>query len=498
MCSYNAVNGVPSCANEPLLNGQARGKWGFDGYITSDCGAVNDVYANHKYTNTTDATVVDVLTAGMDSDCGGFLNDHLVAALADGTVTKKMIDTALTNMFRVRMRLGQFDPDSMQPYKNISTKEINTPAHQQLALDAARQGIVLLKNNNNTLPLAASNVHTVAVVGPNGNATTVMQGNYQGVAPYLISPTAGISKYATATYTKGCDINSKDTSGIPAAVSAAAHADAVVVVVGLDQTQEAEGRDRTDLSLPGQQNALVEQVCAVAKGPVVVVVMSGGSVDLSDVKNNNNVHSILWVGYPGQSGGTAIAETLFGDNNPSGRLTQTFYPSNFTSAVSMFDMGMHPNKTSGNPGRGYRFYTGTPIYPFGTGLSYTTFVYKIFDSVDITLKSSMINEAVQMYEHEPHKAPALLTIDVIINNNGSRDGSDSVLVFVSAPAAGGSGHRRLCAYERVHLKAGGGTGVSFPLSVNSFATVGEDGSRGTTVGDWVVHVGDSQRIVHVV
>ena len=193
---------------------------------------------------------------------------------------------------------------------------MNTKEHQALALDAARQGIVLLKNDNGNLPLSATTAKTVAVIGPNGNATTTMQGNYYGQAPYLISPMQGVQSYTSASFTFGCGIASNDTSGFAAATAAAAAADAVVMVMGLDQTQEREGHDRDIVSLPGVQAQLIEQVAAAAKSPITVVLMCGGPVDMTAANANPKVGSILWVGYPGQSGGQAMADVIFGAVNP--------------------------------------------------------------------------------------------------------------------------------------------------------------------------------------
>jgi beta-glucosidase-like glycosyl hydrolase len=326
MCSYNAVNGVPSCANKPYLNGVLREKWGFDGYVTSDCGAVNDVQNNHKYTHNGDNTSFVVLDAGMDIDCGGFLGQNLGKAIADGAVTKATWGTALTNLFRVRMRVGQFDPVKAQPYLAYGLDKIDTPAHQELALEAAKQGVVLLKNTAATLPLDAAAIETVAVVGPLADNGAVLLGNYEGTPPYEITVAAGVGAEGVAVTTvPGVpSVSSTDTSGIAAAVAAAKGAQATIIVAGLDQSQESEGHDRTVLTMPGAQNELIAAVAAAAKGPVVLVLLCGGAVDVSAHVANAKIGAILWAGYPGQSGGAAIGETLFGRNNPSGKLTQTW------------------------------------------------------------------------------------------------------------------------------------------------------------------------------
>jgi len=232
-------------------------------------------------------------------------------------------------------------------------------------------------NNNNTLPLDSTKIKTVAVIGPNGNATTTMQGNYYGNPPYLISPVEGIGKFAQVTYVEGCQIALTNASDFPAACSAASLADAVVMVMGLDQTQEAEGNDRINITFPGLQLSLIQTVagCILPGTPLIVVVMAGGTVDLTQVKETSQIGAIMWVGYPGQSGGTAIANVIFGEYNPGGRMPYTMYPADYVNEILMTDMDMRPNSTINTPGRTYRFYTGEPVYPFGTGLSYTNFSY---------------------------------------------------------------------------------------------------------------------------
>ena len=294
----------------------------------------------------------------MDSDCGGFFgrdaSGNLGKAIGDGSVPAATWRRALGNVYRVLMRLGYFDPDSKNPYRSYGLDRVDTAAHRQLALEAARQGMVLVKNDNKRLPLAKKDVKTLAAVGPNANATVTMQSNYHATAPFLISPVMGLEKYTTVNYAVGCNIADNSTAGFADAVKKARAADVTVLVVGLDGSQEGEGHDRTTIDLPGVQGKLISAVAEASKDPIVLVVMSGGPVDVSAAKANPKVGAILIVGYPGQSGGQAIAETIFGDNNPGGKLTQTWYYANYTSEISMFDMNMRPNTTTGSPGRTYR------------------------------------------------------------------------------------------------------------------------------------------------
>lgn len=321
-----------------------------------------------------------------------------------------------------------------QVYTKYTTDMIDTPAHQQLALEASRQGYVLLENNNRRLPLQASNVNTIALIGPNADATTTMQGNYAGHAPFLISPQQGLSSYVkNVNLVKGCqNVACTDTSGFKAAVQAASSADIVVVVVGIDQSQESEGHDRVDIGLPGSQNQLVAQVAQAAKNPIIVVLMTGGPVDISQVKANPKVGAILWCGYPGQAGGQAMADVIFGTYNPGGRLPYTIYPASFVNETSMFDRHMRPNVTSGNPGRTYRFYTGTPIYPYGSGMSYTMFQYSNATQAPLTVPKAMIDSytvfAQKTRRYFREGAPTSDYITVTVKNIGQVAGADVVQV----------------------------------------------------------------------
>ena len=209
------------------------------------------------------------------------------------------------------------------------TNRINTPAHQELALSAAQQGIVLLENDDDVLPLSGK--PSIAVIGPNGDATRTMQGNYYGNAPYLISPVMGLNNYSTATYSQGCDVKCSSTSGFAAAKTLAGKSDVAVVVVGIDESVESEGHDRYQITLPGNQNELVTEIAGVAK-KTIVVVMGGGSLDLTEIKGNDKVDAILWCGYPGQSGGQALADVIFGKINPGGRMPYTIFPAVYGEA----------------------------------------------------------------------------------------------------------------------------------------------------------------------
>eukprot|EP00659_Diplonema_papillatum_P011960 gene11960-18457_t len=498
MCSYNEVNGVPSCANSDILTEIARGRWDFEGYITSDCGAVSDILRSHQYAGA-EGTCTVVLEAGMDSDCGHYFTDQLAGALRSKTTPEHLVDRALVNLYKVQVRLGVFDAAAGQPYLEIPTADINTAAHQALALDAAREGVVLLKNDAATFPLSNSSIRTVAVIGPNANATVTMQGNYQGHAPYLISPVAGVQLYANATFAYGCDVACNSTALFAEAKSAAQAADAVVLVVGLNLGQETESHDRTSLALPGYQNQLIEEVAAAAKGPVLCVYMAGGPVDMTPAKGNARIAGVMWVGYPGQSGGQALAETVFGDNNPSGRLPATQYPADYLDGLSMFDMGMRPNASSHNPGRTYRFYPGPFVYEYGDGLSYTTFSYTQSAgqaAAGVSVSKEAVEAAIAAWDSHfqyfpTSTTPDLANVTVTVKNTGNRAGMVAVICFAvpPEPGVGGAPLKFNVGFQKVELAAGGEADLTFGIQTQGLSLVDARGHRVAVAGQWTMKIG---------
>ena len=246
MCSYNELNGVPTCANKDLLTTLARDTWNFDGYITSDCGAVDDIFLTHEYSSTPEQAIYDVLQAGMDTECGDWMDFYLSSAVNSGLVSMDMVDAALSNLLKIHMRLGHFD-DAGTGFDKLNMDDVNTISHQKLALEAAQQAVVLLKNDAHTLPINTEKTEKIAFIGPNADATTALLGNYYGEPPYIISPLEALSKSVSKDnvyYARGCDINSTSTAGFDDATRAVRSSDTVILVVGIDQSIEAEGLDR--------------------------------------------------------------------------------------------------------------------------------------------------------------------------------------------------------------------------------------------------------------
>ncbi|KAL1365463.1 hypothetical protein AAHE18_03G289900 [Arachis hypogaea] len=368
MCSFNQVNGVPACANEDLL-GLARTKWGFQGYITSDCDAVATVYEYHKYAKSAEDAVADVLRAGVDINCGTYMLRHTQTAIKQGKVKEEELDRALFNLFSVQLRLGMFDGDPRKgQFGKLGPWNVCSTEHRTLALEAARQGIVLLKNENKILPLDRDFITSLAVIGPMATETK-LGGDYSAC---------------------------QSVEGFNEAIETAKEADYVIIVAGIDTTQEGEDLDRDSLVLPGEQMALISAIADASKRPVILVLTGGGPLDVLSADRNPLISSILWVGYPGEAGAKALAEIIFGLVNPAGRLPMTWYPESFTN-VPMSDMNMRADPSRGYPGRTYRFYTGTRIYGFGHGLSYSAFSYKFLSSspTKISLHKSLKAERLE-------------------------------------------------------------------------------------------------------
>ncbi|KAM0951184.1 putative xylan 1,4-beta-xylosidase [Dioscorea sansibarensis] len=479
MCSYNQVNGVPTCADPNLLRNTIRSQWGLNGYIVSDCDSVGVMYNSQHYTSTPEEAAADAIKAGLDLDCGPFLAQYTEGAMKQGKLSEIDVNNALTNTLTVQMRLGMYDGDpSRQPFGNLGPQHVCTQAHQNLALEAGRQGIVLLKNQAIGLPLSRSRFRNIAVIGPNSDATVTMIGNYAGIPCRYTSPLQGIGNYARTTHQVGCtNVACSGNQPIEAAVAAASKSDATVLIMGLDQSIEAETIDRVGLLLPGRQPELVTKVAAASKGPCILVLICGGPVDISFAKNDPKISAILWAGYPGQAGGAAISDVIFGAFNPGGKLPMTWYPQQFVEKVPMTNMNMRPNPSEGYPGRSYRFYKGPVVYPFGHGLSYTRFTHSISQAPgELTVRldgrragsenSTMLNSLIRVSHAKCDGL--IMPIHLDVKNEGDLDGSHTVLVF-SRPPSSSSDHsppqKQLVGFEKVHLFARSQTRVTLSIDV---------------------------------
>ncbi|KAH0685085.1 hypothetical protein KY290_022260 [Solanum tuberosum] len=511
MCAYNLVNGIPNCANFDLLTTTARGKWGLQGYIVSDCDAVAIMYTHQGYAKEPEDAVAATLRAGMDVNCGSHLKKYTKSALEKQKIQESDIDRALHNLFSVRMRLGLFNGDPRKlEYGDISAAEVCSQEHRALALEAARNGIVLLKNSDRLLPLSKMKTTSLAVIGPKANDSEVLLGNYEGYPCKNVTLLQGLQGYVeNITYHPGCDFTNCTSAAIDEAVDIAKKADYVVLVMGLDQTLEREKLDRTELGLPGMQERLVTAIAEAASKPVILVLMCGGPVDVTFAKDNQNIGGILWVGYPGEGGATALAEIIFGKHNPGGKLPVTWYPKEFNK-IPMNDMRMRPVSSYGYPGRTYRFYNGPKVFEFGYGLSYTNYSYS-FASVSknqlhlknpkvnkATENSSVLNIAVSDVGLEVCNN-AMITVKVEVKNGGEMAGKHPVLLFLRHSNTVDEVPRKtLIGFKSVNLEAGANTHVTFDVKpCEHFTRANRDGILVIDEGKYFLLVGDEEYPVTV-
>jgi beta-glucosidase len=444
MSAYNSINGVPCAANPLLLHDILRNTWGFKGYVVSDCDAVWDIANSHHWTSTTTEAAAKALQAGTDLNCGGTYPSELQAALDQGLVLEGDVDTALVRVLRARFLLGEFDSAAAVPYRSIGADVIQSQANRSLALEAAREAIVLLKNEGGLLPLDRAAVHSIAVIGPHGDDVTL--GGYSGNPDHTVSALAGIRTKlpgVTVAYQQGCTVTgSKDQSAMDAAADLARQSDVAIVLVGTTQDVLREEMDRPDWNLPGAQGDLIQAVYAANPKTIVVLVTAGPlAVDWAQ----SNVPAILTAFYDGQEQGTAIADALFGDFNPGGKLTTTWYTGDTTlPPIGDYDL---------RKGRTYLYYEGAPLYPFGHGLSYTTFAYGKF----------RVDPAVV--------APTgSTTITVDVRNAGSRPGDEIVQLYAhDAFASVPRPIKELRGFQRIHLDPGQSRTVTFTLAAKDLA-----------------------------
>ncbi|MBI1876635.1 MAG: glycoside hydrolase family 3 C-terminal domain-containing protein, partial [Chloroflexi bacterium] len=344
MGAYNRVNGEACCASPTLLQKILRDEWGFEGYVVSDCGAIHDIYANHLLVETAPEAAALAVKNGCDLECGCTYGipchyGQLAEATQQGWVTEAEIDRSVKRLFTARFRLGMFDPPEAVPYSQIPYSVVDSPEHRELALEVAQQSLVLLKNQANLLPLDRNNLKTIAVIGPNAAETLVLTGNYMGTPAEPVSVLAGIQAVASpeteVIYAQGCELIGFSEAGFTGAIEAAKKAQVAVMVMGLSQQLEGEERqeegnppgvrsmgDRGGLNLPPIQEKLLQAVYETGT-PMILVLLNGSAVAVNWA--DEHIPAILEAWYPGQAGGTAVANALFGLFNPGGRLPVTFY-----------------------------------------------------------------------------------------------------------------------------------------------------------------------------
>jgi beta-glucosidase len=488
MGAYSALYGKPCCADPFLLTDLLRTQWGFKGIVFSDGGAIGDIWAEHHYVPGPVEAAAAAVRAGCDISSGGMgkfdisttspghLNRGLKGgsafsalpdAVTSGLITEKEINTAVMRELVLRFRLGLFDPASIVPFSNLGAKQIDTPEHRALALKVAQESLVLLKNEG-VLPLDRKKIRKIAVIGPNADSAGMQNGNYTGKPSRSVTILQGIKTLAgpeiQVTYAKGCPLALNRKKPHPAslikdasaAMDAANGADIILFVSGIDATLEKEEGsprsdifegfsrgDRTRIELPAQQEKLIKALEATGK-PVVLVNCSGSAMALPWEKDH--LPAIVQAWYPGEEGGTAVAQLLFGEINPAGRLPVTFYSS--TADLPPFTDYSMKNRT-------YRYFTGKPLFAFGQGLSYTTFMYS-------DLKTTAPSVA----------RGGTIKLSFTVTNTGSRDGDEVAQIYASH-ASHGSGTRSnaprqsLCGFRRVHVPSGASMPVTFEIPASA-------------------------------
>ncbi|MFM2295276.1 MAG: hypothetical protein RLZZ350_1689, partial [Verrucomicrobiota bacterium] len=477
MGAYNRVFNEPACSSEFLLNDTLRKKWGFTGHVVSDCGAITDIYANHKTVATAEEAAARAVKAGCDLCCGTDYN-ALTRALKAGLLTRADLDTAVSRLLDARFRLGIFDTPESNPLLKIPITENDTPAHGELALRAARESIVLLKNSG-LLPLDRSKIKRLAVIGGNADSVRVLEGNYNGKASHPSTILGGLKEIAgdkieivaVTNLPLALTNSAAPFTNFAAAIAAANSADVVIYAGGLDADLEREekkvqmqgftGGDRITIELPTPQENLLRALHATGK-PVVFVNCSGSAMAMPWEKAN--LPAIVQAWYPGQAGGRALAEILFGNVNPSGRLPITFYEA--TKDLPAFDDYAMSNRT-------YRYFTGQPLFAFGHGLSYTQFKYS-----DAKLAANKIS------------ADGKLKLSLTVKNTGARDGEEVVQVyFRHVKSAVPQAQQALCGFQRVNLAAGKSATVELEIPASQLRY------WDTTKKTYVVESGDYELLI---
>ncbi len=480
MGAYNRVNGEPCCGSPTLLRDILRGEWGFDGHVVSDCWAIKDFYMGHCVTANAQQSVALAVSSGCDINCGSLFY-NLIQAVREGLIEEDKITQACERLFTTRMKLGMFEQPGKVPYDDIPYDAVDSPAMRALDLDVAKRTLVLLKNEGGMLPLDKSRLNTVGVIGPNANNRKALVGNYEGTASRYVTVLEGIQDYlgddVRVLYSEGCHLHKKNVSGLGrtndrlAEVKAVcAASDVVVAVMGLDAGLEGEegdegnefaSGDKPDLRLPGLQEQILKAVCDSGK-PVVLVLLSGSALAVDWAQEH--VPAILQGWYPGAQGGRAIAETLFGDNCPEGKLPVTFYSAKQT-LPEFTDYAMK--------GRTYRYLDSAPLYPFGYGLSYTTFTFS--------------NEAVSA----PEVTDKGVLVRCTVKNTGSYASRATVQVYVKAERPD-TPNAQLKGLKKVALAPGEEREVTVELAADAFALCDETGERRVEPGTYRVYVGQSQ------
>ncbi|RDY32189.1 glycoside hydrolase family 3 C-terminal domain-containing protein [Lachnotalea glycerini] len=480
MGAYNRTNGEPCCGSKTLLKDILRTEWNFKGHVTSDCWAIKDFHEHHKVTNGPVESVALAMNNGCDLNCGNIFI-YLKKAVEDGLVNEERLNEAVTNLFVTRMKLGLFEK-TKTPFDAIDYDKVDCPEHCKLNKDISKKTLVLLKNENQILPLKKDSLKTIGIIGPNANNRKALVGNYEGTASEYITVLEGIKEYVgentRVLYSEGCHLFKEQISGLGekndriAEVKAVCDkSDVVIACMGLDSGLEGEegdqgnefaSGDKLNLQLPGLQEQVLKAIYESGK-PVVLILLSGSALAVNFA--DEHIPAIVQGWYPGTQGGRAIAEVLFGENSPEGKLPITFYKT--TEELPDFTDYSMKNRT-------YRYMTQEALYPFGYGLTYT--------DIDV-IKVEMSQEQISKDD--------TITVKAMVKNQGKMAGGEVIQLYIQCVGKDMPNYS-LKGLKKVHLKAQEEVEIIFTLDAASFGLYDEEARLKLYQGTYKVYIGISQ------
>lgn len=445
MCGYNRLNDEPCCTSNTLLQNILKNEWQFKGHIVTDCWALEDIWLRHKVSPNSVTVAAEAIKAGINLDCSNLLQDDALKAVEQKLLTEKDIDHALAGILRTQFKLGFYDQKMVHPFAQYGADSVANTYHTSLARKMAAQSMVLLKNNNNILPLNPSKYESLMVLGPTAASLDALLGNYHGVSGKAVNFVEGITEAVgpgvRVEYDQGCDfIDTVHFGGL----WAAGNADITIAVLGLTPVYEGEegdaflaagGGDKTSISLPASQIAFMKALRKAHTKPIIAVITAGSAVDVSAIEPYCD--AIIYAWYPGEQGGNALADIVFGKVSPSGKLPVTFYQ-------SLHDLPAYADY--GLKGRTYRYFDGKVQYPFGYGLSYSNFKYSWKNKPSIT---------------SPKKDSISFLIDV--TNTGQYDADEVVQVYIKYPAINRMPLKELKAFQKQFIKKDGTQSLRFSI-----------------------------------
>lgn len=481
MCAYNRLEGQPCCGHDELLNDILRNQWKFNGYVTSDCWAVSDFAKYHKTHSNDVEAVVDAVLSGTDLECGN-LYQKLQQGVEKGLISEREINVSLTRLFEILFQIGMFDPADRVPYASISREVLECDAHKKHAYEMAQKSMVLLKNNKSVLPLKASKIRRIALIGPNADDEKTLLANYFGTPSEIVTPRKSMERRfgdkIKIDYIKGVGIvqKLKDAPSFTQIAAQAKKADVIIFVGGISADYEGEAGDagaagyggfasgdRTTMMLPPVQTELMKELKKTGR-PLILVNMSGSVMNFD--WESHHTDAILQAWYGGQAAGDAIIDVLFGDYNPAGRMPLTTY---------MNDEDLPPFEDYSMANRTYRYFKGVVRYPFGYGLSYTTFAYSQLPVVVVKTGES-------------------IQVSATVTNTGKKEGDEVVQLYVIHPQNGNT-PVPLCAlkgFQRIHLNKGESKTIAFTLSPEELALVDKQGNLIQREGSVEFYIGGGQ------